>query len=274
MADCSKKLIQLSDLHFGEYKFSSDLKKNLKQQVTEENPDLIIVSGDLTSQGYVDEYVDAAEFLDELERVADTYVVPGNHDACNVGLIHYKRFIGERKFVSVDKATGFIIIGLDSSEPDIHDGQIGIDQIEWLKDELEKIPDHLRIIVTFHHHLLPIPQTGRERNILLDAGDILKVLMDYKVDLVLNGHKHVPNAWTLEGLVTLNSGTATTRRLHGDNFPSYNQIIMDDEKLYVNLVNTETGYKKNLTQYPLEPKRKLLKSRIPENQNQYGKQVY
>ncbi len=33
----------------------------------------------------------------------------------------------------------------------------------------------MRKIITFHHHLLPIPQTGRERNILLDAGDLLKV---------------------------------------------------------------------------------------------------
>lgn len=261
-----RKLIQLSDLHFGEYKFSDELKENVKFQITEENPDIIIVSGDLTAQGYVDEFDNASGFLDDLKSIAETYVVPGNHDACNVGLMHYKRFIGERKFVRRDKGTGFIIIGLDSSEPDIHDGQIGIDQIEWLKDELEKISGYTRIIVTFHHHLLPIPQTGRERNILLDAGDILKVLMDYNVDIVLNGHKHVPNTWKLEKLVTLNSGAATTRRLHGENFPSYNQILIDDEKLEVKLVSTETGYKKNLANYSLEFKEKFLKSKITEIQ--------
>ena len=262
----NRKIIQLSDLHFGEYQFSEELKENVKMQVTDENPDLIIVSGDLTSQGYIDEYIEAREFLDELKSIAVTYVVPGNHDACNVGLIQYKRFIGERKFIQVDKNNELVIIGLDSSEPDIHDGQIGIDQIEWLKNQLEKAPAHLRKIVTFHHHLLPIPQTGRERNILLDAGDILKVLMDHKVDLVLNGHKHVPNAWRLEKLITLNSGTATTRRLHGENFPSYNQIIIDDEKLDAKLVNTETGYKGNLNQYPLEFKGKSFKSKSIENQ--------
>lgn len=256
------KIIQMSDLHFGEYKFSQQLKKNLLTQIREENPDLIIVSGDLTAQGYVDEYINASEFLDELKSITTTHIVPGNHDACNVGLMQFNRFIGERKFIKKDKINGFIIIGLDSSIPDIHDGQIGIDQIEWLKSKLQKISFNRRVIVTFHHHLLPIPQTGRERNILLDAGDIIKVLMDHKVDLVLNGHKHVPHSWMLEKLVTLNSGAATTRRLHGDNFPSYNQIIVEDEKLNVKLVNTETGYKKDLCAYPLEFKGRILKSRI------------
>jgi 3',5'-cyclic AMP phosphodiesterase CpdA len=41
-----KKIIQLSDLHFGEYKFSEDLKNNVKMQIMDENPDLIIIAGD------------------------------------------------------------------------------------------------------------------------------------------------------------------------------------------------------------------------------------
>lgn len=46
-----KKIIQVSDIHFGEKTFSQDLKNNLLKQVTNENPDLIIVSGDLTTEG-------------------------------------------------------------------------------------------------------------------------------------------------------------------------------------------------------------------------------
>ncbi len=61
-----KKIIQLSDIHFGEKTFSQDLKNNLLKQVTNENPDLTIVSADLTTQGYIHEYNDATTFLDEL----------------------------------------------------------------------------------------------------------------------------------------------------------------------------------------------------------------
>ncbi len=68
--------------------------------------------------------------------------------------------IGERNFVRIDKKAGIVIIGLDSSKADVNSGDIGYDQMKWLKDEFEKIPDNLGKFVTFHHHLLPVPQAG------------------------------------------------------------------------------------------------------------------
>ncbi|HML06251.1 MAG TPA: metallophosphoesterase [Methanobacterium sp.] len=249
-----KKIIQISDLHFGEFKFSEKLKTNLKCQIEYENPDLIVIAGDITSMGYIEEYNNAREFIDELISITDTYVVPGNHDACNVGLIHFKRLIGDRRFVETDKTKDITIIGLDSSEPDIHDGKIGFDQLEWLNDELNKIPRDKFTIVTFHHHLLPIPQTGRERNILLDSGDVLKLLVGHGVNMVLNGHKHVSNAWKIEDMVILNSGTATTRRLYGDNYPSYNKIQLIDEEIISHKINTETGQERLLARHFIDKK--------------------
>ena len=89
-----KKIIQVSDIHFGEKTFSNDLKNNLLKQVANENPDLIVLSGDLTTQGYVNEYNDASNFVDELKSITDTHVIPGNHDARNVGMIHFQKLIG------------------------------------------------------------------------------------------------------------------------------------------------------------------------------------
>lgn len=249
-----KKIIQISDLHFGEYKFSEKLKNRLKYQIEYENPDMIVIAGDITSMGYFDEYNNARDFIEELRSTAETYVVPGNHDACNVGLIHFKKLIGDRKFVSTDKSNDLIVIGLDSSEPDIHDGKIGFDQLEWLNDELNKISMDRFTIVTFHHHLLPIPHTGRERNILRDSGDTLKLLTSHRVNVVLNGHKHVPNAWKVEDMVILNSGTATTRRLYGDTYPSYNKLLVKDEELLAYLIKTETGQQRLLARYSLDKK--------------------
>ncbi len=247
-----RKIIQLSDIHFGDVTFSTNLKDNALKQIEDENPDLIIVSGDLTTDGYSHQYEDAANFINKLKTITDVHVIPGNHDARNVGLIHFNRLIGERKFTEIDKNGGFAIIGLDSSQPDLNDGQIGTDQLLWLESELDKIPNDLCKIVTFHHHLLPIPQAGRERNILLDSGDLLRVFVDYGVNFVLNGHKHVPNVWVIENIVTLNSGTATTRKLRGETKPCYNHLVMDNENVYVNIINTETGYKKELARYSVK----------------------
>ncbi len=178
-----------------------------------------------------------------MSDIAETYVVPGNHDACNVGLIHFRKLFGDRKFIGTDKSDDIIIIGLDSSEPDIHDGKLGLDQLEWLNDVLNKIPREIFTIVTFHHHLLPIPQTGRERNILLDSGDTLKLLIDHGVNLVLNGHKHVSNTWKVEDMVILNSGTATTTRLYGDNYPAYNKILIRNNEILSYQIRTESRQK-------------------------------
>nr|WP_048060544.1 metallophosphoesterase [Methanothermus fervidus] len=244
-----KTIIHLSDIHFGDKTFSSELKRNLTSGIENINPDIIVVAGDVTTNGYKYEYELASEFIEELNDIADTYVVPGNHDARNVGLVHFEKLIGHRKFLHIDKSGEFAIIGLDSSQPDIDDGQIGIDQMEWAHDKLKRIPNGFIKIVTFHHHLLPIPQTGRERNILLDCGDVLKLLIDCGVDFVLNGHKHVPNVWMIEKMATINSGTATTRRLRGESFPSYNELTITDEKIHVNLINTENNVKKTIAQY-------------------------
>ena len=84
-----------------------------------------------------------------------------------------------------------------------------------------------------HHHLLPIPGTGRERNIVYDAGDLLEVLQECGVNLVLCGHKHVPYAWRLEHLFVVNAGTCSSLRLRGNTKACYNLIRIEDDRVQV-----------------------------------------
>src|SRR6266498_2290863 len=81
----------------------------------------------------------------------------------------------------------------------------------------------LRVFVC-HHHLLPVPGTGRERNVIYDAGDAIECLQRSGVNLVLSGHKHVPYAWRLEDLFIVNAGTVSSLRLRGKTRPCYNVI--------------------------------------------------
>ena len=84
-----------------------------------------------------------------------------------------------------------------------------------------------------HHHLLPVPGTGRERNVVHDAGDALECLLRSGVHLVLSGHKHVPYAWRLENLFVVNAGTASTTRVRGKTKPCYNVIEATQERVTV-----------------------------------------
>jgi 3',5'-cyclic AMP phosphodiesterase CpdA len=52
----TKKIIHLSDVHFGDSTFENGLKNNLLEQLEEKPPDIIVVAGDLTSNGYFEEH--------------------------------------------------------------------------------------------------------------------------------------------------------------------------------------------------------------------------
>ena len=78
--------------------------------------------------------------------------------------------------------------------------------------------------LVLHHHLLPVHGTGRERNVVYDAGDALECLQRAGVHLVLSGHKHVPYAWRLENLFVVNTGTVSSLRLRGNTRPRYNVV--------------------------------------------------
>ena len=100
---------------------------------------------------------------------------------------------------------------------------IGRGRYPWIKERFGAYDAFLRIFV-LHHHLLPVPGTGRERNVVHDAGDTLECLQRANVHLVLSGHKHVPYAWRLENLFVVNAGTVSTTRLRGKTKPCYNLI--------------------------------------------------
>jgi 3',5'-cyclic-AMP phosphodiesterase len=157
-------------------------------------------------------------------------VIPGNHDARNVGYIHFERLFGERQ--SIIELDDVILVGVDSSEPDLNDGQVGREHYGFIRNAFTSARDKLKIFVV-HHHLISLPGTGRERNIVYDAGDVLERLVEVGVDLVLSGHKHVPYSWRLEDMLIVNSGTASTLRVRGNTRPCYNVIEVEDGRVEV-----------------------------------------
>ena len=80
---------------------------------------------------------------------------------------------------------GVSILAVDSTEPDLDNGLIGRGRYEWIEEHFGEREAFLRIFV-LHHHLLPVPGTGRERNIVHDAGDALECLQRADVHLVLS----------------------------------------------------------------------------------------
>ena len=215
-------IAQISDIHCGGPDFVPNLMERAVAEINELDPDIVICSGDLTTFGFKHEYAMAKEYLDRLE--CDAFVViPGNHDSRNVGYVHFEELFGERN--SVLRVGNTMIVAVDSSEPDLDNGQIGRGRYRWIEEQFSVDAD-LRVFV-LHHHLLPVPGTGRERNIVNDAGDTIECLQRAGVDLVLAGHKHVPYAWRLEDLFVVNAGTVSSSRLRGKGRPCYNVVEVE-----------------------------------------------
>ena len=224
----------LSDLHVGSSRYEPDLLRAATAEINDAEPDLVVVTGDLTEEGYREEFEEAKRELDELacERVV---VVPGDHDAKNVGYLRFQDVFGERyrslRFRAGDVETA--VVAVDSSTPDDKDGHVGREHYEWLVESFAGSPE-LRIFAC-HHHLLPVPGTGRKRNTLVDAGDVLSLLRASEVNLALGGHRHVPYVWPIAGMLVVQTGTVSARktRLFAD--PAYTMIRVDADDIEVEL---------------------------------------
>src|SRR3712207_7173155 len=85
----------MSDIHVGSGLFRQELLVAAIEETNELEPDLVAIAGDLTMEGYRWEFEEAKGYLDRLE-CPNVVVVPGNHDAKNVGYRHFEEFFGMR----------------------------------------------------------------------------------------------------------------------------------------------------------------------------------
>lgn len=168
------KIAHISDLHVGTMQFLPEKLWRCIEEINLLKPDAVVVTGDITMFGFRDEYEEARMYLEKIN--AQKLIIPGNHDARYCGDKYFDKIFGfGNKVMNITKDV--TIVGIDSSVPDLDEGTVGRGKQRWLKKQLRKIPKNKFKIVAIHHHIVPIPNTGRERNILTDAGDVLHLLI-------------------------------------------------------------------------------------------------
>src|SRR5919197_1476834 len=128
------RIAHISDLHCGGPHFVPNLLERAISEINELGPDLVVCSGDLTTAGYKPEWVQAKAYLDRIECQA-MVVVPGNHDARNVGYIHFEEFFGDRS--PVLRVGDVTVVAVDSTMPDLDEGQIGRGRYSWIEEQFD-----------------------------------------------------------------------------------------------------------------------------------------
>ncbi|OQY27795.1 MAG: hypothetical protein B6244_09385 [Candidatus Cloacimonetes bacterium 4572_55] len=168
----------------------------VEREIQAYSPDLVIVTGDMTSWSTRREYREAAKWLRGIE--SPLLVVPGNHDIfwwnpfiqifdshCN-----FNRYI-QHLTQPIFKRKKLTILGVDSTARFLFGmGYVSGSERSRLKAQLERIPMDHYIIVAFHHNMLPVPGTGMNTTALFNYRKMLNILQTYRVDMVLNGHRH------------------------------------------------------------------------------------
>jgi 3',5'-cyclic AMP phosphodiesterase CpdA len=223
-------IVQLSDLHVGS-QFQPEIFETVVKEVNELNPDVIVITGDLTNEGLVKEYKKCKLLLTKF-NTKKIISISGNHDYRNTGYLLFKKFFPFETVNELDDDVVLVTVG--TARPDRNNGEVGYRQNLWLERTMKKYKDKVKI-VAMHHHLIPIPDTGSDELTVVDAGDVLRTILDTHVDVVLCGHKHRPWAWNFGKLTVVNAGTATSERLRGLFENTYNILTISNKKIQVDL---------------------------------------
>ena len=237
---CMARIAHLSDIHFGAN--DPDIVAATIDWLKEKQPDLVIISGDLTQRAREGQFQDASEYLHALRQNGHKLlVVPGNHDVPLYDVFRrfasplgrYKRYIAQDlcPWVETDEAA---ILGINTARSlTIKDGRINREQMQLIRQRFSNVaPDKTRILVT-HHPLfaLPIGQGNELSEAVGRQEDALKAISDAGVHLTLAGHFHRTYAEAARKMVAeagptlvIQAGTATSTRLRNQEPQSFNWL--------------------------------------------------
>jgi len=172
--------------------------QELVAEVQARSPDQILLTGDLTQIGTIEEIRAARVWLEALGPPERVSFVPGNHDTyaadswANLSREwgDYLPGGGTDGFPTVRKLADVALFGLSSAVPTrpiSACGLLGEDQIARLSTALESEAAAVNILALHHP---PLPGMIKFRKRLRDAARLEAVLQAAPVDVMIYGHRH------------------------------------------------------------------------------------
>lgn len=246
----SSRIAHLSDLHFGTV--LPEMCARLLDAMETAEPDVVVISGDLTQRATPLQFREAAAFLKKLRF--PKVVVPGNHDIPLWNL--YRRFFSPlkayRKAVDSDVEPGYkndrlVIMGINSARSlEWKEGRISLRQIRRIESEFVDATPSVFKVVVMHHPLIPCFE-GNRFHVVKRADKALNTMITAGIDLVLTGHLHHQYACQSvhkRALLAIQAGTALSNRTR-DTLNSFNIIdITANDHVKLTVHEWEAGGRK------------------------------
>jgi len=190
----SLRVVHLTDVHVYKSEKLFDVYQQLAEEINLINPDIIVVTGDLTdSSGYTDETWPESDQYPAMLNLwnaynAPTFILPGNHDLSPFkkqdDYVRWYRFfdttdfsfnVGPYHFTAFDNS--FIMTSTGHSAPYAED--IAQEQLDWMEKDLSENAGAAMRILLFH---VPLHFTESK---------VKEIASRYHVKLALYGHVHM-----------------------------------------------------------------------------------
>ncbi len=188
-------------------------------------PDLVLVTGDLTHDGTLEQAREARRILSDLRM--PWYLVPGNHDQRDT----LKKVFAPDACPSRDEnflhfqidLPSLRLIGLDSTRPDAPGGMLCPQRADWLENRLDERPDKPTLL--FLHHPptnFGVPETDQDG---FEGAERLGQIVEQHpcIERILCGHIHLNASTCWHGVLVNTAPSAAGMELTlspGTNTPS------------------------------------------------------
>lgn len=236
-----RRLLHISDIHFGP-KHLPEVAAGVEVLVAERQPDLVVLSGDLTQRAKPRQFRAARAFVERLRRIAPVLAVPGNHDVplyrfwerLLLPFGAYRRHF-DRELEPIYRDSELIAVGLNSAHGwGVKGGRIRRPSVAAAVSAFAAAPPGAFRLAVVHHHLVRPPGVDCEHP-AWGARAALAALAGCGVELVLSGHLHQRLALAPLGAAVeirqLLAGTTTSSRGRGSELGRNSLLWIDVEAL-------------------------------------------
>jgi 3',5'-cyclic AMP phosphodiesterase CpdA len=202
----AKRFVGLANLYLAgrRHHFDPAVQDGLVAHLLRVKPELVVITGDLTSTASEAEFRRAREVLEPVLDRFPTFVIAGNHDAYTTGAVRADR-IGAHFGPWMHRVRGIqrldlgeiTVLGLDPCRPTFIDatGYLPEAQLAALAEELRRDDlDGQQIVIAIHYPILDRRGAlyGRRDHRLINAEALVEVLRQAprRPRLLLHGHEH------------------------------------------------------------------------------------
>ena len=209
-----------------QYRERREIRELLIKSLDEERPDVVLITGDLTTVASEREFDEARNFVDRIRDLSChplVLILPGNHDVedakrgeKHARLDTYARTFCDylpRTIVPLKADLGdVVILGVNSNTVGRGlgtDGRVGSRTMQFLRNELEEGRGRGHLLAV-HHHLAKMGHEPRVPH-LENAEEVLGLALEGGVPLICHGHKHEHYCWDYSGEEDVNEDQVAAR---------------------------------------------------------------